>query len=249
MTPVGVVDLGTGNLFSVLRGLERAGGAPQLLRSAHEIGAAPRLILPGVGSFADASRRAQDLGLRDVLWDQVLAGTPVLGICLGMQLLFDTGEEDGINPGLGLMAGKVVRLAGGPGLTIPHVGWQQLSIQQPCALLPEPNEKPWFYFSHSFRVVPRQQEISATVVHGESIPAVVARENLFGIQAHPEKSGAAGLRLLERFLAVERSARKSAGPGLADTLKAVGTEVANTVGEAFAEGAAEDAFADAFLHT
>jgi glutamine amidotransferase len=201
---VGVIDLGTGNLFSVLRGLERAGGQPYLLRTVDDIAKAPRLVLPGVGSFADAMQRARDLRIGDPLREHVLAGTPILGICLGMQLLFERGEEDGSNAGLGLLAGKVVKLQGGAGLTIPHVGWQKLHIQAPCALLPDPAATPWFYFSHSYRAEARPEDFSAVVTHGETFPAVVARENLFGIQPHPEKSGAAGLELLRRFLALQK---------------------------------------------
>lgn len=201
--PVGVVDLGTGNLYSVLRGLERAGAAPVLVRSAAEIRRAPRLVLPGVGAFADAAGRARELGLRELLREAEADGAPVLGICLGMQILFEEGHEDGVSEGLGLLPGRVVRLAGGPGLAVPHVGWQRLEVRAPCALV-ERHEAPWFYFSHSFRADAAEAgDVSATVEHGETIPAVVARGRLFGLQPHPEKSGAAGRVLLERFLALE----------------------------------------------
>ena len=203
MTRVGVVDLGTGNLFSVLRGLERAGAEPIIVRTAEEIAQSPRLVLPGVGSFADSSRRAQDFGLGPLLRSALDRGTPVLGICLGMQLLFEEGEEDGLNPGLGLLPGKVVKLRGGPGLTIPHVGWQQLTIRRSSALLPEPAERPWFYFSHSYRALAQPDVVSAFAVHGEEVPAIVEHGTLFGIQPHPEKSGAAGLAFLKRFLSLE----------------------------------------------
>ena len=203
MISVGVVDLGTGNLFSVLRGLERAGAEPIIVRTPEEVSRAPRLVLPGVGSFADASRRARALGLAQILHGALEHRTPVLGICLGMQLLFDEGEEDGSNPGLGLMAGRVVKLRGGAGLTVPHVGWQQLSIRQRSAVLPDPSDAPWFYFSHSYRAVTAHENISAVAVHGEEVPAIVEKGTLFGIQPHPEKSGAAGLAFLQRFLALE----------------------------------------------
>jgi glutamine amidotransferase len=153
-----------------------------------------------VGSFADAARRAQALGLGALLRDAANAGKPLLGICLGMQLLFEEGEEDGINPGLGLLPGRVVRLQGGPGLSIPHVGWQRLHVQHSVSVLPETEEKPWFYFSHSYRAVTAKSVVAATVVHGEEIPAVIAQGSVFGIQPHPEKSGSAGLLFLQRFL-------------------------------------------------
>jgi glutamine amidotransferase len=203
VSAVSVIDLGTGNLYSVLRGLERAGGQPKLVTTPEEIRSAQRLILPGVGAFADAARRAHELGLAPLLREAVERNTPVLGICLGMQLLFDAGEENGVNPGLGLLPGHVKKLVGGPGLTVPHVGWQSLEVRKPCALLPNASETPWFYFSHSFRAHAAPEHVSAWALHGEEIPAVVARGSLFGIQPHPEKSGPAGHLFLQRFLALE----------------------------------------------
>lgn len=203
MIPVGVVDLGTGNLFSVLRGLERAGAAPVLVRTAEEIGQSPRVILPGVGSFADASRRLRDMKLQPILKDVAAKGTPILGICLGMQLLFEEGTEEGINPGLGLLKGRVVKLGGGPGITVPHVGWQQLSLRGSSPLLPAAGQRPWFWFSHSYRADAQASDVAASAQHGEEIPAVVAHKNVYGIQPHPEKSGAAGLAFLKAFLALE----------------------------------------------
>ena len=202
--PVGVVDLGTGNLFSVLRGLERAGGEPHLVSSARDIAAHERLVLPGVGSFADASRRAHALGLAGLLADALQANRAVLGICLGMQLLFEEGEEEGPSRGLALLPGRVVRLRGGEGVTVPHVGWQRLEVTAPHPLLSE-REAPWFYFSHSYRAETDASYVVATALHGESIPAIVARGRLFGIQPHPEKSGAAGTALLARFLTLSSS--------------------------------------------
>lgn len=202
-TPVGVIDLGTGNLFSVLRGLERAGGEPVLVRELDAIARSPRLVLPGVGSFADAAARAHGLGLKKLLHDKYADRTPVLGICLGMQLLFDAGDEDGPSEGLGLLPGRVVKLAGGPGVTVPHVGWQQLAVRRPCALLPDAAEAPWLYFSHSYRAAAYVDGVAAEVEHGEPIAAIVARGSVFGIQPHPEKSGAAGERLLRRFLSLD----------------------------------------------
>jgi glutamine amidotransferase len=126
----------------------------------------------------------------------------VLGICLGMQLLFEAGEEDGVSEGLGLLPGRVKRLTGGPGLTVPHVGWQPLEVRSPCVLLPDAGAKPWFYFSHSYRAHAGASDVSAWALHGEEIPAVVARGSLFGIQPHPEKSGPDGQLFLQRFLAL-----------------------------------------------
>lgn len=199
---VGVVDLGTGNLFSVLRGVERAGGDPKIVSSSGEIRASPRLLLPGVGSFADAARRLDALELRSVLRDVAAAGIPLLGICLGMQLLFERGEEDGVSEGLGLLPGTVVKLAGGPGLVVPHVGWQRLEARAPSPLLGAA-DAPWFYFSHSYRAVAPAAHVVAVAQHGEEIPAIVQRGSVFGLQPHPEKSGRAGEALLRAFLALE----------------------------------------------
>lgn len=198
MSEVSVVDLGTGNLFSVLRGLERAGATPRLVTTPADILASKRLVLPGVGSFADAAERLDALELRQTLPRAVEQGIPLLGICLGMQLLFDEGVEDGVSRGLGLIPGRVVRLAGGPGLTVPHMGWQRLDVKQSSALVSSSGG--WFYFSHSFRADTDERFVVASVEHGEQIPAVVQRDRVFGIQPHPEKSGADGHAFLIRFL-------------------------------------------------
>ncbi len=200
--PVGVIDLGTGNLFSVLRGLERAGAKPTLVSTPREIAAMPRIVLPGVGSFADAARRAHAIGLAALLEDALAANHAVLGICLGMQLLFDEGEEDGPSPGLTLLPGRVVRLRGGDGVPVPHAGWQRLDVPAEHPLLAD-DETPWFYFSHSYRAEADPSCVVATAFHGELIPAIVARGRLYGIQPHPEKSGPAGHAFLRRFLTLE----------------------------------------------
>ncbi len=198
---VGVIDLGTGNLFSVLRGLERAGGGPLLVRTAAELANCERLVLPGVGSFADASRRAHALGLAALLRDHVGAGRPLLGICLGMQLLFEEGEEDGRSQGLALLPGRVIRLTGGPGVAVPHVGWQRVACApEGEALLA--GTSPWLYFSHSYRAETDAACVVASAQHGEPIPAIVRRGSLLGIQPHPEKSGPAGAAFLRSFLAM-----------------------------------------------
>lgn len=197
---VSIIDLGVGNIYSVARGFERAGGTVEVITRREEIVRAKRLVLPGVGSFADAARRARELELGSVLRERLVGGTPLIGICLGMQLLFEEGEEDGRCEGLGLLPGRIVRLKGGPGLSVPHMGWQRLQVRRPCPLLPDASASPWFYFSHSYRAEADPADVSAIAEHGEEIPAVVARENLFGIQPHPEKSGAAGQEVLRRFL-------------------------------------------------
>lgn len=202
MSEVAVVDVGTGNLFSVLRGVERAGGRPVLVSDREAIRAARRVLLPGVGSFADAMRRIDGLGFGEVLREVAARGTPMLGICLGMQLLFDEGEEEGATPGLGLIPGRVVKLRGGPGLIVPHVGWQRLQVRQANPLV-EADDAPWLYFSHSYVAHTESAFVVASVEHGETVPAIVRRGNVFGLQPHPEKSGRAGEALLARFLELE----------------------------------------------
>lgn len=198
MSEVAVVDVGTGNLFSVLRGLERAGAKPRTVTTPDDVRASRKLIFPGVGSFADVAQRLDSTGLGDALRDAVTNGASLLGICLGMQLLFDEGEEDGLTPGLGLIPGRVVRLRGGPGLAVPHMGWQKLVVHEASPLVDEAGG--WFYFSHSYRAEMSAEFVLASVEHGELVPAVVGRGSVFGIQPHPEKSGADGHRFLTRFL-------------------------------------------------
>lgn len=198
MSEVAVVDVGTGNLFSVLRGLERAGAVPHRVSTPGDVRASPKIVFPGVGSFADVARRLSETGLGDAIRDAASKGALVLGICLGMQLLFEEGEEDGLSKGLGLIPGRVVGLRGGPGLAVPHMGWQKLDVARPSALVH--GEGGWFYFSHSYRAETPDDFVLASVEHGERIPAVVGRGRVFGIQPHPEKSGADGHRFLTRFL-------------------------------------------------
>ena len=202
---VGVVDVGTGNLFSVLRGLERAGANPVLLDRPESLRTVSRLVFPGVGSFADAARRLDETGFRDALVERANAGVPLLGICLGMQLLFDAGDEDGGGRGLGLLSGRVVRLPNAPGLSVPHVGWQRVTRTETKGFA-DGSVSPWLYFSHSFYAVPADPSVVvAHVTHGVQVPALVKRANVFGIQPHPEKSGRDGEALLRWFASAEVS--------------------------------------------
>lgn len=201
---VTVVDLGLGNLGSVLQALVRAGGTPALSADTKVLASAPRLILPGVAAFGLGMERAQKLDLLPALRDALARGAPVLGICLGMQLLFEEGEEDGVRRGLGLLLGRVTRLP--PGVQVPHIGWQQLEQTAPSALLDQSRAQthaPWAYFANAYRCEAPAEVTQAVAHHGPvPIAAVVGSGTLYGVQSHPEKSADDGAALLARFLAL-----------------------------------------------
>jgi glutamine amidotransferase len=195
---VTVVDLGLGNLGSVLQALVRAGGDPRLASGAREIGRGPRVVLPGVAAFGLGMERAHRLGLRAALDEALGRGAPVLGICLGMQILFEEGEEDGLRSGLGLLPGRVTRLPAG--VQIPHIGWQRLQRTGPSPLLLG-SSAPWAYFANSYRCEGPPEVTQAVADHsGVHIAAVVGRGNVHGVQFHPEKSARDGEALLASFL-------------------------------------------------
>ena len=195
---VTVVDLGLGNLGSVMQALVRAGGEPRLSADAVEIGRAARVVLPGVAAFGLGMDRAQRLGLRAALDRALGRGAPVLGICLGMQILFEEGEEDGLRKGLGLLPGRVTRLPAG--VQVPHIGWQRLETTAASPLLAGA-VAPWAYFANSYRCEAPAEVTQAVADHsGVRIAAIVGRENVHGVQFHPEKSARGGEALLARFL-------------------------------------------------
>jgi glutamine amidotransferase len=194
-----VVDLGLGNLGSVLQALKRAGGDPSLSSNPADVARAPRVVLPGVAAFGLGIQRA--LNFKPALEKALQRKAPVLGICLGMQLLFEEGEEDGVRPGLGLLPGRVTRLPSD--VQVPHIGWQKLRAQNDAPLEP----RGWAYFAHSYRCEAPYEITHAWAEHGEvKIAAVVGQGTLFGVQYHPEKSAADGEQLLRRFLALPEGA-------------------------------------------
>jgi imidazole glycerol-phosphate synthase subunit HisH len=204
---IAIVDYGMGNLRSVEKGLARTGVETRVTSDSDEIRRATGVVLPGVGAFGACMENLRARGLDDTMREVVASGKPFLGICLGLQLLFDESEEFGPVRGLGILPGKVVRFAGASldGLKIPQIGWNSLKIRRPVAELARLEPEPFVYFVHSYYVVPADPEIAvATTEYGVEFASAVARRNVFACQFHPEKSQAVGLAILESFVARAR---------------------------------------------
>ena len=199
---VTIIDYGVGNLFSLRSSLEAIGETVTVSGDAEVIRASSRLILPGVGAFADAARKLRESGLDLVVKECAEKGTPILGICLGMQMLFDTSYEYGTHEGLGLIPGKVVPMAGviPPELKIPHIGWNALHFcGEKHPLFRYLKEGDFVYFVHSYYATDCAGDVIADTEYGATLTAAVARGNVMGCQFHPEKSGEAGLSILRAF--------------------------------------------------
>lgn len=210
MKDIVIVDYGLGNILSVIRAFEYLGCTVTLATSSAEIKKASRIVIPGVGAFPVAASKLENLGLRDALQQAGSSGIPILGICLGMQLLFTTGYEHAKTPGLGLIAGEVSRMTSKPesgfNPKIPEVGWRKIkhSSGSPvivCSLF-ENAVNQFFYFVHSYEAKPLNTEVvTGSYQRGNSlVVASVAHNNIFGVQYHPEKSGKSGLEFLRRFV-------------------------------------------------
>ena len=206
---VAVIDYGSGNLRSAAKACERAAADAGLdarvlvTARAEEAAAAERIVLPGVGAFADCMSGLRGVpGMIDALRQAVLVeGRPFLGICVGMQLMAERGVEYGVHRGLGWIRGEVARIAPADRrLKVPHMGWNQLEIRRPHALFDGLGERPYVYFLHSYAFRPAEPVILAETDYGGPIVAAVGRDNLAGVQFHPEKSQAMGLRLIANFL-------------------------------------------------
>lgn len=197
---IAIVDYGMGNLRSVQKAIEKIGEVAEIVRSPSQIRAADRLILPGVGAFRDAIHELQRLELVEPIREHIRADKPFLGICLGLQLLFDVSHEDGEWPGLGIIAGDVVRFPPSAELKVPHMGWNTLEPTGPSRLLEGLPADASVYFVHSYYVVPSDSAvIAARTSYGISFTSMVARGNMYATQFHPEKSQKVGLKLLSNF--------------------------------------------------
>jgi glutamine amidotransferase len=196
---IAILDYGMGNLRSVEKALERVGAEVEITADASQAVEADGLILPGVGAFPRAMRRLGELGLDRVVRERAAAGVPVLGICLGFQLVFDSSAEHGGAEGLGLVAGEVTGLEA-PGLKLPHIGWEPVRLERDSGLFAGIETETPFYFVHTFAPRPADAaDVVATAGHGERFACAIERPPLYGVQFHPEKSSAAGLKLLENF--------------------------------------------------
>jgi glutamine amidotransferase len=198
---IAIVDYGVSNLRSVQKALEKVGAEAAITDDAAAIRQADGVLLPGVGAFGDAMEVLNRRGLAAALRDVFKAGTPLLGICLGMQLLFEESEEMGLHRGLGFLPGRVIRF--GTGLKVPLIGWNQVHPLRTDGLLNGVQEGDYAYFVHSYYVVPSDAAIiSGTTDYGVDFASVIEQERVFGIQFHPEKSQDVGLRILGNFAAV-----------------------------------------------
>jgi glutamine amidotransferase len=197
---IAIIDYQMGNLRSVQKGFERVGFEAEITSDPQRLAAAEKVVLPGVGAFGDAMAELRTRGLVEPIRELIAAGKPFLGICLGLQLLFDVGYEGGEHAGLGVLRGKVVRFDLPPGFKVPHMGWNQGRFVRPAPVLDGLQDGTHFYFVHSYYVVPEDSSLLAIeTTYGHPFCAMIWRDNLFATQFHPEKSQSDGLRLLRNF--------------------------------------------------
>lgn len=202
MPTIAVIDYDMGNLHSACKGLQNAGATTVVTDAATELQAVDAIVLPGVGAFDPAMQHLRSRDLEQPIKDAIASGKPFLGICLGLQILFE-GSEEGTEPGLGIIPGTVKRFRAEPGITIPHMGWNQLQITQlHCPLWKDLPADPWLYFVHSYYAAPTDDAVrAASTTHGsQTVTVAISRDNLMAVQFHPEKSSAAGLQILSNFV-------------------------------------------------
>lgn len=195
---IAIIDYGAGNLFSVKNALDFLGVQAEFTCDKDFIKNADKIILPGVGAFPSAMKKLNDTGLVETLKEEA-SKKPFLGICLGMQMLFEKAYEFEETEGLGLIEGKVDKIVVDSSLNIPHMGWNKLEKQNDCKLLEGIGKDEYVYFVHSYRAFCTEKNLAAYCEYGDKIPALVFKDNVYGAQFHPEKSGATGLRILKNF--------------------------------------------------
>ena len=197
---IAIIDYDTGNIKSVEKALQYLGEEAVITRDAGEILMADKVILPGVGAFGDAMEKLNRYGLVPVIHEVVEKGIPFLGICLGLQLMFESSEEAPGVEGLGLLKGKIVRIPEGDGLKVPHMGWNSLSFPKEGRLFAGIPENSYVYFVHSYYLQAEEDIVTATAEYGVTIHASVEKGNVFACQFHPEKSSHTGLTILKNFV-------------------------------------------------
>jgi glutamine amidotransferase len=201
---VAIIDYGVGNLFSLKSSLKEIGAEAVVTADEKVIAEADRIILPGVGAFEDAARKLRESGMADVVKREAAAGKPMMGICLGMQLLFDVGYEYGEHEGLGLIHGSVKPIAGviPENYKIPHIGWNLLKFKGESPLFKYIKEGDYVYFVHSYYAADCDESVIAVTEYGAELTAAVASGNVYGCQFHPEKSGDVGMKILKAFMEI-----------------------------------------------
>lgn len=201
---IAVIDYDAGNIKSVEKALEYLGQDVNVTREKQAILSADRVILPGVGAFGDAMGKLRSYGLEPVIQKVIQQGTPFLGICLGLQLLFESSDETPGVRGLGILEGTIKRIPDREGLKIPHMGWNSLTIREGASLFQGIERNPYVYFVHSYYLSAKQEEdVAASTFYSTDIHASVEHGNVFACQFHPEKSGEVGLKILDNFIHLE----------------------------------------------
>lgn len=198
---IAIIDYGVGNLFSIQSSFARVGAEAVVTADKKTIENADKIMLPGVGAFEDAAKKLRETGLGELVKNEVKKGKYLMGICLGMQMLFEKSFEYGVHQGLGILQGEVVPMQGyvDSALKVPHIGWNGLHIEKSGRLLKYCKENDHVYFVHSYHAVNCQDSLLATVEYDKRLTAAVEKENVFGCQFHPEKSGEVGLNILKAF--------------------------------------------------
>lgn len=200
---IAIIDYDAGNIKSVEKAVQALGEVPVVTRNREEILRADKVILPGVGAFGDAMKKIRSYGLDDVIHEIVDNKTPFLGICLGLQLLFERSEEGVGEQGLGILKGEIVKIPDGEGLKVPHIGWNSLKFPNEGRLFKGVKEDSYVYFVHSYYLRAEEEEIvKATTEYGTLIHASVEKDQIFACQFHPEKSSGTGMRILKNFLEI-----------------------------------------------